>query len=51
MTDNEKELLQIVREHKDPTYAVDFALKLMIDFLKTREAPQDTSFEHLQEFA
>ena len=51
MTDNEKELLQIVRGHNDPTYAVDFALKLMIDFLKMREVPQDTSFEHLQEFA
>lgn len=51
MTDNEKELLHIVRGHKDPTYAVEFALALMIDFLKMREAPQDTSFGHPPGFA
>lgn len=46
MTDNEKELLHIVRGYNNPTYAIEFALKLMADFLKMREAPQDTSFGH-----
>ena len=43
MTDNEKELLSIIRTHDDPSRAVEIAISLLIDFLKTREAPQGTS--------
>lgn len=48
MTDNEKELLNIIREHDNPERAVGFAIELMIDFLKKREVPQDTFSEHRQ---
>lgn len=46
MTDNEKELLNIIREHDDPERAVGIAIELMIAFLEKRGVPQDTSFEH-----
>ena len=46
MTDNEKELLTIIRQQDNPAQAVDIAIKLMIDFLEKREVPRDTSFEH-----
>ena len=48
MTDNEKELLNIIHEHDNPECAIEIALNLMIDFLKKREVPQDTSSEHRQ---
>lgn len=46
MTDNERELLNIIRSHDNPERAVEIAIELMIDFLAQREAPQDTSFGH-----
>ena len=46
MTDNEKELLDIIRSHDNPKQAVEIAIELMIDFLKKREEPQDTSSVH-----
>ena len=46
MLTNEKELLNIIREHDNPEQAVEIAIRLMIDFLERREVPQDTSFEH-----
>lgn len=46
MTDNEKELLNIIRAHNDPEQAVKIAIDLMIDFLDGREALQDTSSVH-----
>lgn len=51
MTDHELELLYIIRSHDDPEKALQIAMSLMIDFLAKREAPQDTSSEHLQESA
>jgi hypothetical protein len=51
MTDNERELLNIIREHDNPAKAVDFAINLLVDFLAKREAPQDTSSEHPRESA
>ena len=50
MTDNEKELLNIIRNHDNPERAVEIAIKLMIDFLKQLEAPPDTSSVHPLEF-
>ena len=43
MTENELELLYIIRTNENPEKALGIALDLMIDFLAQREAPQDTS--------
>lgn len=51
MTDHELELLYIIRTHENPKKALEIAFELMIDFLKKREAPPDTSFEHHRESA
>ena len=45
MSNNEKELLNIIREHDNPEQAIEIAIKLMIGFLEKREEPQDTSSE------
>jgi hypothetical protein len=46
MTDNEKELLNIIRNHNNPKQAIEIAINLMIDFSKKLEAPQDTFSVH-----
>ena len=51
MTDNELELLYIIRTSENPEKALKIAFDLMIDFLAKREAPQDTSFERPRESA
>ena len=51
MTDNELELLYIIRTSENPDKALKIALDLIVDFLVKREAPPDTSSEHLQESA
>ena len=51
MTDNELELLYIIRTSENPEQALKIAFELMIDFLVPHEAPPDTSFEHLEESA
>lgn len=43
MTDNERELLNIIRNHDNPERAMEIAIELMIDFLAQREVPPDTS--------
>ena len=43
MTDNERELIHIIREHDNPECAMQIALNLLIDFLEQRGVPQDTS--------
>ena len=43
MTNNELELLYIIRTNENPEKALKVALDLMIDFLAKREEPQDTS--------
>lgn len=48
MSTNEKELLNIIREHENPKKALEIAFDLLITFLEKREAPQDTSFESPQ---
>ena len=49
MTDNELELLYIIRTSGNPEEALKIALDLMIDFLPSVEAPQDTSLAPLWE--
>lgn len=51
MTENEMELIHIIRTSDDPKGALDVALKLIALFLEKREEPQDTFSEHLPESA
>ena len=51
MSDNELELLHIIRTSENPEKALEIAFNLMIDFLTKREAPQDTSSAHPPESA
>lgn len=51
MTENELELLHIIRTSENPEKALKTALDLLIDFLAQREALRDTSFEHPPESA
>ena len=48
MSDNEKELFNIIHEHDNPGQVLELAIELMADFLAEREVPQDTSFAHLR---
>lgn len=43
MTQNEKTLLETIRNHPEPEQAVDIAINLLIDFVAKHEAPQGTS--------
>ena len=43
MTNNEKELLNIIYQHSNPEKALTTALDLAMVFLMNYEAPQDTS--------
>lgn len=51
MTDNEKELLNIIRSHDNPERAIEIALELMLTFLTPHEEPPDTSSVPLRESA
>ena len=51
MTDNELELLYIIRTSENPEKALKIAFDLMLDFLVPPEAPQDTSSVHPLESA
>lgn len=51
MTENEKELLEIIRSHPEPEQAVEFAINLLIDFSAKHEVPLNTSSVHLRESA
>lgn len=43
MTDNEQDLINIIRKHDNPEQALDIAFNLLLSFLASREVPQDTS--------
>ena len=51
MTENELELLHIIRTSENPEKALGIAFDLMIAFLSKREALRDTSSENPPEFA
>ena len=51
MTENELELLHIIRTSENPEKALSTALDLLIDFLAQREELRDTSFERPPESA
>ena len=46
MTNNERELLNIIRDCENPEHAAEMALNLLIDFLAKHEELQDTSSVH-----
>lgn len=48
MTDNEKELLDIIREHDDPATAIEVAIKVILGFLKQDEPSQEPPFVYPQ---
>ena len=45
MTENELELLYIIRNNENPKKALEIAIDLMIDFLTKREGLRDTPSE------
>ena len=49
MTDNEKELIKLIRENDNPQQALALAMELMIEILEKYGVPQDTSFVLPQE--
>lgn len=49
MTENERELLNIIREYGNLEDAIAIAIQLMIVFSTRREVPRDTSSVHLPE--
>lgn len=51
MTNNEKELLDIIRNHDNPEQALQVAIDLIYLFLKQHEEPRCTSSENLRESA
>lgn len=51
MTDNERELLNIIRGYNNLEDAITIAIQLMVGFSMKREVPQDTFSEHPQESA
>jgi hypothetical protein len=51
MTENELELLYIIRTSENPEKALKTALDLLIDFSRQHEALQDTSFARPPESA
>ena len=43
VTENERELIKLIRENDNPSQALATAMELMIDFLEKYGVPQDTS--------
>ena len=43
VTENERELINLIRENDNPQQALALAMELMIDFLEKYGVPQDTS--------
>ena len=51
MTNNEKELLNIIRQHSNPEQALEIAINTILDFLKQHESYQEPSVVCSQESA
>lgn len=51
MSNNEKELLNIIRDHDNPTQAVEIAIKTILAFLEQDESSQEQPPVYFQEFA
>ena len=46
MTDNENELLNIIREYDNPSDAVEIAINIILEFLKQDEPSQEPPFAY-----
>lgn len=51
MTDNEKELINLIRENDNPEQALMTATVIILDFLKQHESCQEASVAYLQALA
>lgn len=51
MTENEYELLNIIRNHNNPEQAFDTALRIILEFLEQHESSQEQELVCLREFA
>ena len=49
MTDRERELLNIVREHNNPEQALNLAIHIILEFLKQDGSSQEQPVAYLQE--
>ena len=51
MTENERELIKILRENDNPEKVASYMLNLFLDYLHTHAPSQETPSADLQEFA
>ena len=51
MTNNEKELLNIIHQHSQPEQAIEIAIKTILGFLEQHGSYQEPSVAFLQEQA
>ena len=49
MTDREKELLNIIREHDNPEQALNIAVHIILEFLEQDGSSQEQPVAYLQE--
>ena len=51
MTNNERELITLIRESDNPEKVAEYMLSLFLDYLRTHAPSQETPVAELQEFA
>ena len=51
MTENEKEMIAIIRDSSDPERVASYMLNLFLDYLRTHAPSQETPSADLQESA
>ena len=51
MTENERELVNIIRESNEPEKVAEYMLNLFLDYLHTHAPSPETPVAELQEFA
>ena len=51
MTENERELLNIIHQHSNPEKAIEIAVKTIIEFLEQDESSQEHTVAYLRELA
>ena len=51
MTENERELIKLLRENDNPEKVASYMLNLFLDYLHTHAPSQETPAVELQEFA
>ena len=51
MTNNERELITLIRESDNPEKVAEYMLSLFLDYLRTHAPSQETPVVELQEFA